>query len=215
MDHAWLKNELSKPGRSQSALARFLGVEHPSIVNRMCSGDRKITSREADQIRAYLAGTTKAGDATIYDSASRSVDTYPLQIRGTVEAGSWRERALSDLLEAETLIAPREIVDTGAFALRVAGPSMDQFYKDGSYVIVQPWEGGPMPIGKHVVVEREKQDGTIESTVKELVRRADGEYELWPRSTSPLHQTPITFDNDDSIRVRIVGRVIWAMTRVP
>ena len=40
----WLKDELEKPGRSQSALARFMGLGSAAIVNRMCKGERRITA---------------------------------------------------------------------------------------------------------------------------------------------------------------------------
>lgn len=57
IDADWLKAELAKPGRSQSALARFMKLTTPAIVNRMVQGNRDISAREADQIRAYLAAT--------------------------------------------------------------------------------------------------------------------------------------------------------------
>lgn len=72
-----------------------------------------------------------------------------------------------------------------------------------------------MPIGKHVVVEREKVDGTIEATIKELVRGDDGSLELWPRSSSPQHQTPVSFADAENILVRLIGTVSWAISKVP
>lgn len=216
MDPSWLKSELEKPGRSQSALARFLNLEHPSIVNRMVAGTRQIKASEADRIRAYLAATQQSGgSAAISHSGTVPAAAYYLPVRGVVEAGSWREKVLSDLVDPEMLVAPKSIVDTGAFALKVIGPSMDRFYRDGTYVVVEPWAGGPLPVGKHVVVEREKPDGTVEATVKELVRAADGSLELWPRSNSPLHQTPVPFANDDAVLVRLVGRVTWGISPAP
>lgn len=214
MDHNWLKAELEKPGRSQSALARFLDLEHASIVNRMVKGVRQIKATEADKIRAYLAATARSGDATFTRTGDGANNPSHLVVRGTVEAGNWREKGLSDLSDLELLVAPQSIVDTGAFALRVVGPSMNKHYQDGSYIVVEPWAGGPMPIGKHVVVEREKPDGTVESTVKDLVRNAAGDLELWPRSHSALHQSPIPFANEESVVVRLVGRVSWAITPV-
>jgi phage repressor protein C with HTH and peptisase S24 domain len=113
--------------------------------------------------------------------------------------------------DAETLPAPQAIVDGGAYALRVRGPSMNLRYPDGSYVVVQPWNGGPLPYGKRVIVEREAPDGKIETTVKELIRGAHGEPELWPRSNNPAHQAPIALTDGGSILVRVIGTVIWAM----
>lgn len=211
MEAGWLKAELEKPGRSQSALARFMGVV-PEIVNRMANGRRSIKAHEADLIRAYLAATTGVGGATFPHISPRPTAASVLVVRGTVEAGSWREVAFTDLEhDFETLPAPRSVVDSGAFALRVAGPSMDRLYPDGSYVVVQPWHGGPLPYGKRVVVERARPDGLVETTVKELVQGRDGEPELWPRSNHPAHQAPVTYKDVEGVTVRILGVVIWSM----
>lgn len=209
MDVEWLKAELAKPGRSQSALARHLGVV-PEIVNRIVHGRRQVKAHEADKIREYLSATTDGGAATIARIAPRPIPAALLTVRGTVEAGSWREVTLTDFgHEPETLPAPRSVVDSGAYALRVAGPSMDLLYPDGSFVVVQPWHGGPLPFGKRVIVERSR-DGLIETTVKELVRGADGEPELWPRSSHPAHQAPLPYKEDDAT-VRLMAVVIWSM----
>lgn len=212
MDPKWLKDELAKPGRSQTGLAKWLGYDHPSIVNRMCSGDRQIKALEADKIREYLTVTERGSPATLTHIAPKPAPTALLTVKGTVEAGSWREVALADLEhDPETLIAPRSVVDSGAFALRVAGPSMDRLYPDGSYVVVQPWHGGHLPYGKRVVVERSR-NGLVETTLKELVRNEAGEAELWPRSTHPAHQTPVVYkEGEEGSMVRIIGVVMWSM----
>jgi len=211
MDPRWLKEELAKDGRSQAALARFLGYDFPEIVNRMCSGKRQIKSQEADRIREYLAThppddpTGNYGATVTPIPRSRSL-TAQLVVRGTVEAGSWREVGVADVFEPEVLTAPKELVDAGAFGLRVVGPSMDLRYPHGSMIIVVPWDGPP-PVGKRVVVERTRPGGLVETSVKELVRRPDGELELWPRSTHPAHQAPIPFGDHDDVTVRLLGVV--------
>lgn len=213
MDPKWLKDELEKPGRSQSALARFLGLGHPSIVNRMVAGERQIKATEADKIRAYLDATSK-DPATLSTAGQLAQKVSYVTVQGTVEAGSWRDLSYA-VAFPEELIAPKSIVDTGAYALKVAGPSMNNHYADGSYVIVQPWQGGAMPIGKHVIVERERPDGLVETTVKELRRGEGGDLELWPKSSSPAHQTPIPYDRADEILVRVIGVVVWSLTPAP
>lgn len=213
MDPAWLKQELDKPGRSQSALARFLGLDHPSIVNRMVSGARQIKANEADKIRAYLDSTNK-DPATLSTASQAPGSVAKVKVRGIVEAGSWRDLAYVEEF-SEELIAPQSVADSGAYALKVSGPSMNEVYSDGSYVIVQPWYGGAMPIGKHVIVERERPDGLVETTVKELRRSLAGDLELWPRSKHPSHQTPIPFDEADEVLVRVIGLVTWSLAPAP
>jgi len=56
LDPDWLKSELEKPGRSQSDLARHLGLDS-SAVNRLVNGSRELKAREAEQVKAYLAET--------------------------------------------------------------------------------------------------------------------------------------------------------------
>lgn len=212
MDPKWLKEQLERPGRSQSALARYLGLEHPSIVNRMVNGTRQIKAWEADKIKEYLNVTASPG-ATIDRSATVKVPTSVLPVRGFVEAGSWRDMSFVEAIEPEYLPAPQSLVDSGAFALRVRGPSMDRYYASGSYVVVQPWQGGPLPIGKHVVVERERA-GLVETTIKELTRGPKGELLLCPRSTHPAHQDPVPYDDHADAVVRVIGVVTWAITPV-
>jgi hypothetical protein len=92
---------------------------------------------------------------------------------------------------------------------------MNKHYADGSYVVVQPWGGGPLPVGKHVIIERERPDGLIETTIKEMVQAADGTIELWPRSTDPRHQALVPYDEHNGATVRVIGRVTWVISPVP
>lgn len=55
-DPVTLKAELAKPGRSQSGLARYLGLDN-SAVNRLVNGGRDLKVREVAKIEEYLART--------------------------------------------------------------------------------------------------------------------------------------------------------------
>jgi hypothetical protein len=55
----WLKEQLQQPGRSQAALARYMGL-HQSSVNRLVNGTRELKAREVDLVRQYLAETEHA-----------------------------------------------------------------------------------------------------------------------------------------------------------
>ena len=74
-----LDEELKKSGRSQSALARAMGVDH-AIVNRMVRGLRQIKAVELPLIESYLRAT---GEVSFQPEA---VDTVP--VVGAVEAGA-------------------------------------------------------------------------------------------------------------------------------
>ena len=211
MDPAWLKGELSQPPRSQSGLARFMDLA-PEQVNRMCTGKRSIKAHEADQIRAYLMATATKG-ATIAHIPQRKDEVEGLPVRGTVEAGSWREVSNSQLVEPDLAPLPKRYVSQGAeYALRVTGQSMNIVYPEGSYLFVAPFHGGPLPVGRRVIIERARLDGLVETTVKELLRGDDGDLVLMPRSTDPNHQAAIPYKDMPDVTVRIIGRVVGAFT---
>lgn len=58
LDPDWLRAELKKPGRSQSGLARAMGLAQ-SAVNHLVNGGRELKAREIEQVRAYLAETVQ------------------------------------------------------------------------------------------------------------------------------------------------------------
>jgi SOS-response transcriptional repressor LexA len=216
MDPKWLKDELSKRPHGQAGLASFLGYD-PSKVNRMCSGARQVKAGEADKIREYLALTsleTNNAVASIRHASQPRVQASLLPVRGVVEAGSWREVAYQEVFPPETVKVQPGDVGSDDFALKVQGPSMDLYYPSGSHVIVRPCLGEAPQVGKHVVVERER-DGLVETTLKELVRDHDGKLELWPRSRHPAFQAPVPYDDAEDSRVRIIGVVTHAIIRAP
>lgn len=202
MEASWIKAELDKPGRSQSALARFMGLD-PSSVNRITKGERQIKAQEAEKIKAYLAATQRGG---LLPHGNQPEAARMIPVIGTVEAGAWRESANDYMEQLDIPVVDHRVFDGEVFALRVAGPSMNLMYPDGSFVVVRPFQGGPLPIGKRVVVRRVR-DGLHEMTVKELTQLPTGELELWPRSTDPRFQAPVLYEAED-ITVEIVGRVI-------
>lgn len=211
MDLAWLKEQLRLHGRSQSALARYMGIEHAAVVNRIVNGSRRIKVEEAEQIEAYLRATDgstwtgKGDNQTQPENPTHGLTLIP--VLGVVEAGAWREVADVALAERETIeVAQDRRFEGETFALKVVGASMNRVYPDGSFVIARRWNGGPLPAGKRVIVDRER-DGLHETTIKELVRTSDGHWELWPRSDDPRHQQPIPYE-DENTTVRIIGRVI-------
>lgn len=208
MDPAWLKEELAKPGRSQSALARHLGWTDASKVNRIVNGQRQIRATEADAIRAYLIATGGSDSLPLQNHVA-SPQFVP--VLGTVEAGVWREVGVAEGEPEYIPVVAHKMFAGDVFAVRVVGSSMNEFYADGAYVIARKWGGGDLPVGRHVIVQREQPSGLYETTLKELVQRDDGGLELWPRSTDPRHQSPVRYDEHENATVKIIGRVIAKM----
>jgi phage repressor protein C with HTH and peptisase S24 domain len=114
-----------------------------------------------------------------------------LFVVGEVAAGVFKEAWKLDEADWEAFTG-RPAVDAPVrdrFGLQVAGDSMDLLYPPGTILECVNYYGDePIPSGKRVIVQRTKLDGTIEATVKELVRDAEGVEWLVPRSSNPMHQ---------------------------
>jgi phage repressor protein C with HTH and peptisase S24 domain len=131
---------------------------------------------------------------------------------GKVAAGVFSEewRKPEDEWEAFTGRADVDAPMKDRFGLEVWGDSMDLIYPPGTILECVNYFGDEViPAGKRVIVQRTKADGTQESTVKELVRDADGTEWLVPRSSNPMHQA---FRGDEPgpgiTRVQIIARVV-------
>lgn len=136
-----------------------------------------------------------------------------LFVIGEVAAGLFRE---AWKLPDDEWVAYTGRADVAApvqkrFGLKVVGDSMDLLYPPGTILdCVEYDHEEPVPDGKRVIVQRFKKDGAVESTVKELVRDAQGVRWLVPRSNNPSHRA-IRCDQPDSPeikRVEIFGIVV-------
>lgn len=119
-----------------------------------------------------------------------SVRVFP--IKGEVQAGVWTDVWEHDDAEAEFVSLPvsSRYAHFPVFALRVAGPSMNQLYPDGSIIVcVRYSDLGRLPKpSERVVCVRRNKAGLYEATVKELVIDDEGHARLLPRSDHPEHQ---------------------------
>src|SRR5258708_27968373 len=103
MDKAMLKHELERRGHgAQAALAEFLGRD-PSIVSKMLTSPRKISSEEAEKIAEWLSRVPMEGSAQMpaVSSAQRrmaqplaALDLRPreMPLWAAVESGDQRAR---------------------------------------------------------------------------------------------------------------------------
>lgn len=136
-----------------------------------------------------------------------------LHIKGEVQAGVWKEawELPADEWEMFTGRADVKASQRDRFGLRIVGQSMDLIYPPGSIVECVAYRGDePIDSGRRVVVQRERLDGTLETTVKEMVRSPEGGEWLVPRSTNPAFQAFRGDEPDapDIVRVEIIAVVI-------
>jgi hypothetical protein len=209
IDAAGLKEELKKPGRSQSALARFMRLDQAS-VNRICAGTRQIKLSEASQIEAYLKATSRGLEAAMPPSA-QAVQMLP--IRHRVQAGAWLQADLyrhHDYGEGPIPADPRLPVES-QWLEEVVGESMNRVLPSGALIHVfdaiaidyTPRDGDL------VVVERSRHQGReIERSVKQ-VRMHGRSIEFIGNSNLPEFNEPIPYreGSEDDVVVRIAGWV--------
>lgn len=87
-----LREALAQPGRSQSELARLLGID-ASAVNRMANGRRQIKASELRTIYDYLSNTGKRQSTTI------SVDRNRVRLQLDIEVSAAMAARIMLLLE--------------------------------------------------------------------------------------------------------------------
>lgn len=140
---------------------------------------------------------------------------------GEAAAGVWLEPDSWDEAKYPPVpYVPSRYSDMEQRAYRVVGPSMNLVnIHDGNFVItVAYWEVRQEPQdGDIVVVERRRDGGLVERTIKEVVIRPD-RIELTPRSSDERFQDPIVIprknDISDPLEVEIIALVIGSYSPI-
>lgn len=208
-----LKTARKKSGYSSAkAAAEAMGVPVATYIQHE-NGSRGFP---ADRAERYAKFFRVAPEWLLYgkDTTVAPTELGPrLFVVGEVAAGVWKEawQVEADEWEAFTGRADLAVPLQQRFGLRVVGDSMNLVYPPGSIVECVHYDHHePVPSGKRVIVVRTKLDGTLEATVKEFVRDAQGVEWLVPRSTNPAFQA---FRGDkpespDIVKIEIVGLVV-------
>jgi phage repressor protein C with HTH and peptisase S24 domain len=172
---------------------------------------------DADAARRY-ARAFKVKPGYLLGLDARLADDTPIElgprlsVQGAVEAGMWREAWQWPADEWESFMGMPGLAwpAQDRYGLRVEGESMNLIYPPGSVVeCVKYRHDFVITSGRRVIVQRERIDGELETTVKELVRGEDGIEWLVPRSTNPAFQ-PFRGDqqDEDIVRCEIIALVI-------
>lgn len=140
------------------------------------------------------------------------IETGPkLYLKGEVAAGLWRE-AYEWAREDWQAATGRSDIHAPAderFFLRIVGDSMDELYPEGTLIeCLSVFAVEQIEPGRRVVVVRQRDDGMMEATVKELAL-VDGRPWLRPRSRNPAHSAFAVDDPGEGIEeVRIIAQVV-------
>jgi SOS-response transcriptional repressor LexA len=209
-----LRRAREKSGYSSAkAAAEAMGVSVPTYIQHE-NGTRGYPASRAERYARFFR---VAPEWLLYGkngTMAQPVELGPrLFVKGEVAAGLWKEawEVPEDEWAVFTGRADVRAPLQKRFGLRVIGESMNEVYPPGTIIeCVQYEQDEPIESGRRVVVLRTKLDGTVEATVKELVRSPEGIEWLVPRSTNPAYQAfrgdeP---DSPDIVSVQIVGVVV-------
>jgi len=114
-----------------------------------------------------------------------------LSVKGSVAAGVWQAAQQLDENEWQTFTGSPDVDAPlrDRYGVRVEGQSMDLVYPPGTILeCVRYWGREPIASGRRVIVQRLRDNGEYETTVKEYVEGADGVVWFVPRSSDPSFQ---------------------------
>jgi len=215
IDSEWLKAELEKPGRSQSALARALGLGSAAIVNRMANGTRGISAKEADSIRAYLARTDRSSgrveehigntaDLPEVDPLLSYVEVEVLPTFAGMGGGGTGDA------DRETAMVSRRLVSdelrataSDLLLINVRGNSMEPMFHHGDQLLIDRRDISPTQPGPFALLY---DDGYVVKNVAWVEKRT----KLRISSSNPEFG-PEDFDPNE---VKIMGRPVWCARRL-
>lgn len=221
---SWARQLLNQHGVSKSAVARALGHDEPSKINKLANGGRKIQQAEIAPLAAYF-GVSPPGVEVLPAAGPQWV---PVKVAGGVEAGAFREVDGLNQDEPETLSLPPDPQFPSArqFAVDVFGDSMNNLRPrpilPGDRIVCVSYDDISHRValrdGMTVVVERTKDDGMYREWSVKQVELYENRAEFHPRSTNPVHKPIIIMRNtspDDGVTVEIIGLVRRIINDIP
>lgn len=199
-------------GLSQKELADRLGI-HVTNLNKLERGKSSPSTTRLEQIAAEL----EVGISDLFGDPPASTGTRTVTVKGFVQAGHWAETWEWGDDDVYSVPVPDD-PSLRSFMLHAAetrGPSMNRRYPEKTVLVFTDVieTGASLELGRRYIVERERADGLREATVKTLWRDEAGKIWLLPESDDPRFQEPIPIDGNEDDTVRVVGRVVFAVSR--
>lgn len=153
------------------------------------------------------------------EDASSAPTVRKVTVAAHVQAGVWTETWEWDGADQYDVVIPDDPSLRGVklFAAEARGPSMNKRYPEGTILVFADINdtGECLQPGKRYIVERIRQTGEREHTVKLLHVDADGKFWLVPESDDIRFQAPISVEEGtgDGDTVAVIGRVCYAVMR--
>lgn len=219
----WVIDNLEKPGKSQTGLAKALGL-HPSAINKVVSGKRQLKSHEVAGAASYF-GEAAPGSQEITPSEAKWVQARKV---GIVAASLFREVDEFDQSEPEEITVPRDenFPNARQLTFEVEGDSMNQLRPrpilPGDTIVATAYEDIAHRVvlrdGMVVVVQRTRDGGHMREWSVKQIEIYEDRTEFHPRSNNPKHKPIVVqrqFDADDGVTVEIIGLVRMVLNTMP
>jgi hypothetical protein len=223
----WVIDNLEKPGKSQTGLAKALGL-HPSAINKVVSGKRQLKSHEVAGAVSYFGEAAPLAETGGDDVSLSRVGMGAGLIAGVAAAGVFREVDEFDQSERIEIALPRDerFPHARQLVFDCSGDSMNDLkprpilsgdrlvciaYDDVEHLV-------ELKSGMVVVVQRTRDGGHFrEWSVKQLELYPDRS-EFHPRSTNPKHKPIVIrqdYEADDGVVVQVIALVRRVMNEMP
>jgi transcriptional regulator with XRE-family HTH domain len=219
---SWLTQGLKQKNKSQSDLARALGL-HPSAISKVLGNKRKLSSAELAKAAEYFGTPAPNSELRLSQSAGE-----PLPVAGKVAAGVFREIDPYDQSSVEWLSLPPDpqFPHARRMAFDVEGDSMNDLSPrpilNGDRAICLAFEDIADQVkirsGMVVVVQRTSDGGHMLEWSLKQVEFYEDRIEFCPRSTLTKFKpivVPHNLQADDGTSVEIIAllrNVISAFT---
>ena len=170
---------------------------------------------KADELATYAKRFSVSAEWLLTGKETNLTNILPLKhirVEGVSQAGMFKDISFIDDDEHEREEIPipysNEYSHAHQYGLLVSGDSMNNRFKDGSYVHCASWGdlGLELKIGMTLHVERIKAASMVETTIKVYAER-DGKRWLDPDSTNPKH-LPIEINGGLDTEIIIKGAII-------
>lgn len=224
MDNSYMENELQKVvvrrldelGLGPVEAATKAGLERTYIRDIVQGKKHSVRTDKLEALARALqldpSDLSLSKATASHDAGVRHVD-----VKGFVQAGHWAETWEWSDDDVYSVPVPDDPA-LRPFMLHAAetrGPSMNKRYPEKTVLVFSDVieTGASLELGRRYIVERERADGLREATVKTLWRDEAGKVWLLPESDDPRFQEPIPIDGNEDDTVRVVGRVVYAVSR--
>lgn len=218
----WIKSGLEQPGKTQTGLARHLGIAHPQI-SLLVNGRRNLKVDEIPKIASYLGI-----DPPNVEARPAVAELSPVRKAGMVEAGTFREVDEFDQSEPEEInIEPdKRFPNARRMYFEVLGDSMNNLQPTpifpGAKCICVDFEDVAHEVGLRdgmiVVVQRSRDGGHIREWSVKQIALFDDRVEYQPRSTNARHKAIVVkreHDADDGTSVEVIALVRRIVNDLP